>query len=596
MIISVDTETRGFDTRKFVCGCIAYEDGSVDTYFTRTEMYNKIINIIESNGKRGHNTYIYGHFHEYDFYTYARDHWQDEGFEYLNFNPFIVIYRGSPDMRKRKKYGYFLDSYSLFRMPLEQLGNYIGMPKGETHVKLTEDMSKITEEEMKDIVEYCKNDTLIVINAILNLREKLEVLGYKPRKILTSGQVAMSTFISHLRRENLWWKLTNPGERGNIIKTEYDHEIRTSFRGGRNEAFQLGEFENVTGVDINSLYPFIMREMPFPDLSSETLIRDPLRKLKISDIETRLGFVCAEMEIPEGLEYGYLPIRYKKHLVFPVKPGLRLKSWWTVNEFSEAKELGYKIKQIEYAILYETSENIFRKYINDLYLERVKSDQAMQLVIKMIMNSLFGKFGQKAGKKTIKFIYRSDVSEYCNEDTWEIEGDMGSKYAISKVDMGEERYFVNPAIPSMITSYARDYLFKHMRAVDTDDLIYTDTDSLMIKNFSRYKKLFDIGKEIGQWKVIFDKQGVNIKGEKKYRVADKVKVSGITRRFLNPEDFEKGVMFNQRMTTMKQGIKGFGEIGTFSDITQKVNPGCKKDIEIMEMIVDDRKEKESKKG
>lgn len=575
MIIAVDTETRGLDTRKFVCGTMVKEDGTEEVYMTRTEMFNAIIDLIESEKKRGHKVYIYAHNHEYDWYTYARDNWNKEGIQYLNFKPFIVIYKGS---------GYFLDSYSLFKMSLDKLGMATGMKKGTTHEKLKTDDGEITPEEMSEIIEYCLQDSRIVLNAILTLKERLSQLGYRPKKLLTSGQVAMSTFVSHLRREGLWWKITNEGDRGKIIGTEHDEFVRIAFRGGRNEAFQLGEFENISGLDINSLYPYIMREMPFPDLKSETVIRDPLRIMKISQITDYTGFIEATMEIPE-IGYGYLPIRYHNVLIFPNKPGLKLRSVWTIPEFTQAMNLGYKPKEISKIVTYTMGNNIFKKYLNDLYEERKRSDKAMELVIKLMMNSLFGKFGQRQEKKEIKFIYRADAGDY---EDWEIEGCMDDRYVVSKTkDMGR-RYFVNPVIPALITSHARDYLYMHMTEIEEDDLLYCDTDSIILKNLRQYRSLFEIGKKMGQWKVVFDKRRGIFKGEKRYRIEEEIKMSGVAKRFMDITDFDKGIMKNQRLITMRQGWRGIGEVGTFSDIQMRIKPSCKKDLEITRRIIHDK--------
>lgn len=576
MIIAVDTETRGLDTRKFVCGSLVTEAGGSEVFMSRTEMFNRIIEIIEKEKKRGKKTYVYAHNHEYDWYVYARDNWEKKGIQYLNFKPFIAIYKES---------GYFLDSYSLFRMSLDNLGKMIGVPKGVTHSKLFSDEEDINKEEMEEIIRYCVQDARIVLEAVLLLKERLGKLGYKPRRLLTSGQIAMSTFVSHLRREGLWWKLTNKGDRVNIIGTKFDDFVRTSFRGGRNEAYRLGEYDNITGLDINSLYPFIMKNMVFPDLRTEEMVRDPLSRMSIEDFENYVGFCECEIEIPQ-IDYGFLPIRYKKHLIFPNTPGVKMKSVWTLNEVTEALKLGYKLKKVSRVLLYKQGENIFEKYISKLYEERKKSEKAMGLVIKIMMNSLFGKFGQKSEKSVLKFVYRSDLPE---DENWDVVGSMGSYYVISRKEEMDRRYFVNPVIPSLITSFAREYLFMHMNKIDIDDMLYCDTDSLMVGNYKRYKNLFEVGDEMGQWKMEFRNKNVHIKGEKKYRVEDIVKVSGIHSKNLNAGDFDKGVMSSSRMVSFLQGSKGFGEVGTFTDIQNKLGYGCKREIEIMEKKIHDKK-------
>lgn len=583
MIIAVDTETRGLDTREFVCGSLVTEKGREEIFYNRTDMFNTIINIIEKEIKRGKKTYIYAHNHEYDWYTYARDNWTKKGIKYLNFHPFIVIYKDK---------GYFLDSHAIFSMSLEKLGIMIGQPKGKTHPKLFNDEEEITPEDMKEITEYCLNDSKIVLNAILHLREKLGDLGYRPRRLVTAGQIAMSTFVSHLRRYNLWFEITNIGKRGEIVGTKYDNFVRTGFRGARNEAFKVGSYENVTAVDINSLYPFIMAYMPFPDLKSERMINDPLRKMSLEAISNYIGFADCTMKIPE-IEYGYLPVRYKNMILFPFKEGLKLRSVWTIREIMKAIELGYELEKINKCLLFDRGNNIFSKYMEDLYKERKKSNEAEGLVIKLIMSNLFGKFGQKKIKKEMKFVYRADLPD----TGWDIEGCLGNQYVISREEEYKRRYFVNPSIPALITAHARDYLYSFLERIDIDDILYCDTDSIITKNFNKYKHLFDIGGEMGEWKYVFKNKNIEIRGEKKYRVEDIVKLSGLKKPRNKEEaeqiksDFITGRMHTKRIISMKQGMKMNREIGTFTDIDSTLSIGCKREIEIKEKIIRDRRDK-----
>lgn len=569
MIIAVDTETRGLNATKFVCGCVATEKGTKE-FFTPIETYDYIIDLVEREAKRGHKTYVYGHRHEYDFYAYAKDRYREKGWRYLNFNPFIAIWKNK---------GYFLDSHSLFKMSLKELGLSIGLQKMETPEKLLGgNDEELTTEDLEEIVKYCKRDAEIVLKGVIFLRNKLMNLGYKPRRLITSGQVAMSTFVSHLHREGLWWKLTTEEERGKIINTKFEREVRISFRGGRNEAFQVGTFKKCSGLDINSLYPFIMKEMAFPDLKTETLKRD----LKPENLEEMIGFAEAEFIIPK-MKFGYLPIRYKNHLLFPKEKGLILKSWWTVEEINDAIKLGYEPRRISKAILFETGENIFKDYITSLYKERQRSDRAMKLVIKIIMNSLFGKFGQRGEKKVIRFILRRDINKF---KEWEVDGCLGESYAISKVINNERRYFVNPVIPALITAYARKYLFEHIKRIKEDDLIYVDTDSVIVKNLKKYNH-FEIGKGIGQWKEVFKNKTIDIKGEKRYYDGENIKVSGVARRNLVKDDYDKGILRNQRMNTIKTCMKGKKVPGTFEDIEVRLSDGCKNDIEFEDKIIVD---------
>ena len=84
-------------------------------------------------------------------------------------------------------------------------------------------------------------------------------------------------------------------------------------------------------------------------------------------------------------------------------------------------------------------------------------------------------------------------------------------YVISSMVKGKRRYFVNPVIPCVITALARDYLYEYLKMIDVNDLLYCDTDSIILRNYGKYKGLFEIGDEMGQWKQLFNNKRVNIR-------------------------------------------------------------------------------------
>ena len=63
-----------------------------------------------------------------------------------------------------------------------------------------------------------------------------------------------------------------------------------------------------------------------------------------------------EIEVPEDLKLGYLPVRFRGKLYFPEGKRI-LKGTWTTLEIRRALSLGYKLIKIEWVCLYPVAKN-----------------------------------------------------------------------------------------------------------------------------------------------------------------------------------------------------------------------------------------------
>jgi hypothetical protein len=308
-----------------------------------------------------------------------------------------------------------------------------------------------------------------------------------------------------------------------VIKSHYPKKVREAFRGGRNEAFQVGKFENVSMVDINSLYPYVMSIMKFPDLKTEKYIVKPsitlfneIRKTGI------LGVVECEIEAP-NIDLGYLPIRFQGMQMYPTNR--TLKGTWTILEIERALELGYKLNYINWMVTYNENEiNPFENYIKELYEMRLNAEGNFKSVIKLLMNNLYGKFSQYRNEKDYKIVLRHEVQSYI-DDGYEVTCSMGNKYIISKEGELYQPSYTNAIISILITAYARDYLYNQLKKIPKEDLLYCDTDSVMFKG--NYLDKFKQGNQMGEFKIELNNVECKILGEKRYYIHDRVKISGL---------------------------------------------------------------------
>lgn len=133
---------------------------------------------------------------------------------------------------------FFINSSSFFKGSLKLMGENIGLEKLEGNA-----LSK----------EYAIRDAEIVYRFMKQFQEKVN------REMLinmgiTIGQLAMQTF----RRNYMQGKKQVTYNSPNCLKAYY---------GGRVEVFYKGILKNIKVVDINSCYPYVMGNFPYPDTS-----------------------------------------------------------------------------------------------------------------------------------------------------------------------------------------------------------------------------------------------------------------------------------------------------------------------------------------
>jgi hypothetical protein len=238
-------------------------------------------------------------------------------------------------------------------------------------------------------------------------------------------------------------------------------------------------------------------------------------------------------------------------------------------------------------------ENVFEGYIKRLYDLRKESGEEMKLAIKLIMNNLYGKFAQFRMNKEYKVIYRDELGKL-KDQGWKVKSVWGSKYILEKYNNLYVPKYTNLLIAILITAYGRDYLYNFLSKIKREDLVYCDTDGIVLKNWDKYKKDFKISNEMGDWKIVQENVDCFVKGEKNYRVGDSLKISGVSRRVLEGIDFDKTEkLIQKRRIGIKDALREPGKflnkIGQFNDFEINFKMSGKKDV-ILPEVIDERRE------
>lgn len=171
--------------------------------------------------------------------------------------------------------------------------------------------------------------------------------------------------------------------------------ITRAYFGGRIEAFKLGSFKKVYAYDINSAYPSAITLLP-STRDNHFFYTQHYRK--------GFGVWHLRFNFPRGIHIGVFPFRLTDGSIkFP----LRGEGWYWNPEVELAmKHWPGCVDIIDgYYLHYPKKETPFRHLFPRLYEQRKKYKQKNDLthyIIKIVLNSIYGKFAQKVGRADFK--------------------------------------------------------------------------------------------------------------------------------------------------------------------------------------------------
>jgi len=361
--------------------------------------------------------------------------------------------------RKGKATLQVLDTINYFKASLKQIGEDIGLPKGEIDF----DTCSLTE-----LSDYCYRDVEIIRKAILSL-------------------------VYFIRHEDLGtFKPTIAGQAFTAFKHRFmDHKIlvhnrvpainleRAAYRGGRTECFRLGDIEGKAyNLDVNSMYPYVMQKEQYP-----TLLVGYKENVSLPELNQTLRKFLVIARVAVKIDEPAIGIK-KKQLIFPVGT---FEAVLTTPELEWVLDHG-EILEVKEVAWYE-SASLFRKYVTYMYTKRQKAkekgNQADVIFYKYLLNSLYGKFGQRNQNWQEIGEEENEGHEYV-EDFYDLEKEgwrmiyhFGGK--IWEREGFAEGYDSFVAIPAFVTAHARMYLWRLIKEAGYNECVfYCDTDSLFV--------------------------------------------------------------------------------------------------------------------
>lgn len=399
-----------------------------------------------------------------------------------------------------------LDTLNWWRLPLKKIGEIVGLEKTECDTEHASDA---------DLATYCKNDCEIVRRAVVEwlttIQEK-DLGGFAPTLAGQSMRMFRHKYMDHSI-------LIHDDERA--LKLE-----RLTYYGGRNEVMHRGKWSKQTFLlDINSMYPFVMKKYCYPT-----------KLLKYTESCSVYGLielireyaVCATVDI--DTDEPVYPVRGKAKLVFPVG---QFRSHLTTPELAYALQHGH-VRDVKALACYECAP-IFERFVRCTYEEREAEIEAGHTTraynLKILMNSLYGKTGQRGfkfeGTEWIEDLEARTWDEIIRETGQVIHHrQMGGLVQHSSLEGEAPDSF--PAIAAHVTAYARMLLWDLIQRAGERQVLYVDTDSLLCTELGmrRLKTLID-PKTLGKLKLEGAFNSVEIHTCKDYRMGNKRKTKGV---------------------------------------------------------------------
>jgi hypothetical protein len=449
----------------------------------------------------------------------------------------------------------FADSLNIFPASVEKIGIAVGLEKLENKKVKTEGLTKDNKTESD--IKYCIRDCEIVFNALLKIFEYVGAIK------LTLSSLSLYNFRNKFLVDN-------------IVFSDLVDEFYESYYGGRTEVFKLGKTESKV-YDINSLYPFVMYKMMFPDVRT-------LKKFSKVDVKYFLHILkynegLAKITINHKDSYfGFLPFKADK-LLFPIG---KFTGIWNFNEIRFALEKNIiEILNVDYVVYSSPIKSPFTEFVDYHYTKRLQTTNELdKLIEKLLQNSLYGRFAMRMKYNTS---YYEDIPYELIEELSKTEKFYSLKtfsesrpdcFLITENEKFKNSFFAIPTLSSYITSEARIVLLKSLLSNQNNKIVYCDTDSIFLEG----SFIGNISNDIGSFK-LEDKKVIEINGLKNYIYQDlktgetHETIKGVSKRSIkidsNKYKTQKYYKTKESLRRNKQAGESYEEIKELTHIYDK---------------------------
>ena len=229
-----------------------------------------------------------------------------------------------------------------------------------------------------ETIYYCEQDCRTLYQIIFEFQKRIfDLFRIDIHKYPTLASLALAIYRSNYLKDEYNIPLID-GERYNFIKKSYT--------GGSVDVYKpLGK--NIYHYDVNSLYPYVMKEFLIPTGNPTYFLGD------IFKIDPNaFGFFEVKVITPNDLHIPILQTKIKLDNGKGFRTVSPLGTWTGVyfsEEIKHAMKYGYQFEIVR-GYLFEKT-NIFTDYVDFLYLLKINSekDTPDYIISKLLLNSLY---------------------------------------------------------------------------------------------------------------------------------------------------------------------------------------------------------------
>ena len=391
----------------------------------------------------------------------------------------------------------FIDSLKIIPLSIKKIAEdfKLKIQKGEIDYKKPRPVGYIP---TKEEYSYINNDTEIAAQALKKMLDE----GHNR---ITISSCAFADYQKIVGKKYKTWF----GEWEKACNLDLDNFIRQAYRGGfcqsnkkyLNSTLKQPVFYN----DVNSLYPYVMRDYDLP-YGSPVYFNGKY----IQDDE--MPYYVQRIKIDMRVKDDGIPcILYNQN---------RVKSMYIVDTLEQSDAGGcyeMTVTNFDLKLIYKNYD-IFHLEFLDGYKFRIRNDMfkeyvdkhikikeeatkvgngALRTISKLLLNSLYGKFGQNP--------QRRKKLPYVGED---------NKIKFEKSELETVNKFKYLPVAVFITAIARYKIITDILKIGIDNWVYSDTDSILSLVPLEKEMVDDV--KLGKYKVEYLFKKTRVLGQKSY--------------------------------------------------------------------------------
>ena len=255
---------------------------------------------------------------------------------------------------------------------------YITIKKQRSHFT-----RKHSEKYPAKIRKYCIQDCIYTKKLSEHwIKVFHDAFDFYPQRFISSGYLAEKVLINN--------KIYIP----KFTEIQYDIQdiAWKSYYGGRFEILKRGFIGMAHLYDINSAYPYVFANIP--DITKGKWI-----KRKTIHNDSLLGFFKIQCDIPDCKYIPPFPFRTNRKLIFPSG---KFVTYCTLAELQTCNNPKYYKILESYQYLDNNPTYPYKEFIESIFQKRMKfkeENNPLQLPLKVILNSIYGKTAQRIGNK-----------------------------------------------------------------------------------------------------------------------------------------------------------------------------------------------------